>query len=476
MDSVLSSPVIDLDLSYDEMKAVIQQSYDGILVTDYNANVVMVNDSYFRITGLNKEEVAGKNFREFFALTPYKKAACLDVLEKKVPLTYTHSNLIPGKTVMVTASPIFGSKNRIRLVITNCRDMTEMVNLREKLEKAQEMEELYYKELDGLKKIQDGPVAVSSKMKELLMQALKVSLVDITVLITGESGVGKEVLARDIHKNSPRKAAPFVAVNCGAIPEQLLESEFFGYVGGAFTGATKTGKKGLFETASGGTLFLDEIGDLPYNLQVKLLRALDSGEITRVGANKPTPVDIRLLAATNQDLKQMVQEHKFREDLYYRLNVVNLDIPPLRERPEDIRPLCMHFLKKCNQQYGETKRISLDVLKAMESYSWPGNIRQLKHAMERMVVLSHGEYLEITALPCSELNPNLQDQVDASKVITVNHFIPIPQAIEEVEKQILCHAMKQCSSSRQIAKNTGIDQTTVLRKIKKYGLQPQLRD
>ncbi|MGS0763349.1 sigma-54 interaction domain-containing protein [Syntrophomonas curvata] len=474
MDSTSSSPSIRVDLSYDEMAAVIQQSYDGILVTDYNADVVMVNDSYFRITGLNKDQVVGKNFREFFALTPYQKAACLDVLERKVPVTYTHSNLIPGKTVMVTASPIFDSENEIRLVITNCRDMTEMVQLREQLEKAQEMEELYYKHLDGLKQLKTCPIAVSSKMKELLMAALKVSLVDITVLITGESGVGKEVLARYIHENSPRQAEPFVPVNCGAIPEQLLESEFFGYVGGAFTGATKTGKKGLFETANGGTLFLDEIGDLPFNLQVKLLRALDSGEITRVGANSPTPVDIRLLAATNQDLNQMVQEHRFREDLYYRLNVVNLDIPPLRERPEDIRPLCMHFLRECNQRYGEAKRISLDVLRAMENYSWPGNIRQLKHAMERMVVLSHGDYLETSALPCSELNPNLQSQIDANKAVTVNHFISIPQAIEEVEKQILCHAMKQCSSSRQIAKNTGIDQTTVLRKIKKYGLQHEL--
>ncbi len=458
------------------MAAVIQQSYDGILVTDNNANVVMANDAYFRITDIKKEELIGKNFREFTVSKSYTRIACLDVLEKKVPVTYTHTQLVPGRTVMVTASPIFDNKGQIQLVVTNCRDMTEMVHLREQLDQAQEMEELYYKHLNGLNQPDGEPVAVNNRMRELFASALKVSAVDVTILITGESGVGKEVVAKYIHEKSPRKTSPFVAVNCGAIPEQLLESEFFGYVGGAFTGAAKNGKKGLFETAHGGTLFLDEIGDLPFNLQVKLLRALDSGEITRVGANTPTPVNIRLLAATNQNLEEMVHTQKFREDLYYRLNVINLHIPPLRERPEDIRPLCMYFLHECNQRYGQNKRINLDVLRAIENHSWPGNIRQLKHAIERMVVLSNRDYLEISALPgydCSHTKPN---QVDCTEAVIVNRFIPIPQAIEEVEKQILCHAMKQYCSSRQIAKETGIDQTTVLRKIKKYGLHHELHE
>ncbi len=464
------------DLTYTEMVAVIGQSYDGILVTDDNAMVIMVNDAYFRITGLKKEDVAGKNFREFLHKTTYENAACLEVLEKKAPVTYTYADLVPGRTVIVTGSPIFDEQGQVRLVVTNCRDMTEMVQLREKLEKAKEMEELYYQHLDDLNQSEGGPVAVNIGMKELFASARKVSSVDITVLITGESGVGKEVVARYIHDNSPRKAAPFVAVNCGAIPEQLLESEFFGYVGGAFTGASKTGKKGLFETANGGTLLLDEIGDLPFNLQVKLLRALDTGEITRVGANTPTPINVRLLAATNQDLEQMVKQQKFREDLYYRLNVINLHIPPLRERVEDIRPLCMHFLMECNQRYGQNKRLNLDLLRKMERFSWPGNIRQLKHSIERMVVLSSGEYLELSTLPCLDTSHHDQHLIDAREAVHVNRFIPIPQAIEEVEKQILCHAMKLHTSSRQIAKDTGIDQTTVLRKIKKYGLNHQLQD
>lgn len=460
-----SSQLSDIGLSYADVLTVIQESYDGILVTDCNGNVIMVNDSYLRIIEHN---VAGINFPEYLQTIPYRKAACLDVLKKKKRVNYTHFDLAPGKTISVTANPIFDENGDIRLVVTNVRDMTEMMHLKEQLEQAQEIEKLFYEHLEGLNQSNGGPIAVDHRMKELIATALKVSSVDVTVLITGESGVGKEVLARYIHANSNRKTAPFIAVNCGAIPEQLLESEFFGYVGGAFTGASKNGKKGLFEAADGGTLFLDEIGDLPFNLQVKLLRALDSGEITKLGASQPIPVNIRLLAATNQNLEAMVQSHKFREDLYYRLNVINLQIPPLRERPKDIRPLSMFFLNNCNHQYGQNKRINKEVLRVLEKYDWPGNVRQLKNVIEHMAVLSNGEYLELSALP-SGCHGKVAS--DASDAITVNRFVPLHQAVEEVEKQILSHAMKQYPGSRQVAKAVGIDQTTVLRKIKKYGLK-----
>lgn len=455
----------DIGLSYTDMLTVIQESYDGILVTDCNGNVIMVNDSYLRIIEHN---VAGINFPEYLQTITYRKAACLEVLKKKKRVNYIHFDLAPGKTISVTSTPIFDENGEIRLVVTNVRDMSEMMQLKEQLEQAQEIEKLFYEHLKGLNQSNGGPIAVDPRMKELIATALKVSSVDVTVLITGESGVGKEVLARYIHANSNRKEAPFIAVNCGAIPEQLLESEFFGYVGGAFTGAAKNGKKGLFEAADGGTLFLDEIGDLPFNLQVKLLRALDSGEITKVGANQPIPVNIRVLAATNQNLEAMVQAHKFREDLYYRLNVINLHIPALRDRPKDIRPLSMFFLNNCNRQYGQDKRINKEVIRELEKYDWPGNVRQLKNVIEHMAVLSNGDYLELSALPdpcrCKAASENNSD------AIIVNRFIPLHQAVEEVEKQIICHAMKTTPGSRQVAKAIGVDQTTVLRKIKKYGL------
>jgi PAS domain S-box-containing protein/TyrR family helix-turn-helix protein len=459
----------NINLTFEEISAVFDQSYDGILVIDSDTNVVLVNDSYFRITGLDRKDIEGKNLREFVKNSPYKKAACIEALVTKKSVTRTFNNLVPGKIVMITANPILDEDGRVRLVIGNCRDMSEMVQLREQLERAQEIEELYYKSLQDPKSI--APISVSSKVNEIFHAALKVSAVDITVLITGESGVGKEVLARYIHENSSRKEAAFVAINCGAIPDNLLESEFFGYEGGAFTGALKHGKKGLFETADGGTIFLDEIGDLPLNLQVKLLRALDAGEITRVGANSQTPVNVRIIAATNKDLGNMVRENKFREDLFYRLNVIHFHIPPLRERPEDIRPLCMYFLNECNQRYGQNKKLSFEVQKKLGNYNWPGNIRQLKHVIERMVVLSDGEHLEASAFAANDelRNDNIMTAGDAD-LIKVNKYSPIPQVVAEVEKQILAHAMKRYTSSRQIAKVTGIDQTTVLRKIKKYGL------
>ena len=458
-----------IQLTFAEISAVIEQSYDGILVIDGNADVVLVNEAYFRITGLDRNEIECKNLREFTKNSPYKKAACLEALASKKPVTKTFNNLVPGKVVMITAKPILDEYGCVRLVIGNCRDMSEMVQLREQLERAQEFEELYYKSLQ--EPDTTSPVAVSSKINEIFHAALKVSAVDVTVLITGESGVGKEVLARYIHEHSSRREAPFVAINCGAIPENLLESEFFGYVGGAFTGALKHGKKGLFETANGGTLFLDEIGDLPLNLQVKLLRALDVGEITRVGDNCSTPVDVRIIAATNKDLANMVRENKFREDFYYRLHVIHFQLPPLRERPEDIRPLSMYFLKECNRRYGQNKRLSFAVQKVLETYHWPGNIRQLKHMIERMVVLSEGDELELASIFDEDDLANAKALAAApADMIMINRLTPIPQAVAEVEKQILATVMKFHTSSRQIAQVAGIDQTTVLRKIKKYGL------
>ncbi|HWR39113.1 MAG TPA: sigma 54-interacting transcriptional regulator [Patescibacteria group bacterium] len=459
-----------ISLTLEEISAVVEQSYDGILVIDGHADVVLVNDSYFRITGLDRRQVEGKNFREFADNSPYKKTACIEALDTKRHVTRTHTNLIPGKVVMVTAKPILDEQGQVRLVIGNCRDMSEMVLLREQLERAQELEELYYKRLEGAQI--SGPVTVSRRINCVFQAALKVSSVDITVLITGESGVGKEVLARYIHEHGARKEAPFVAVNCGAIPDTLLESEFFGYVGGAFTGALKHGKKGLFETADGGTLFLDEIGDLPFALQVKLLRVLDTGEITRVGDSVPTPVNVRIVAATNKDLAKMVADNKFREDLYYRLNVIHFHIPPLRERPEDIRPLCMYFLHESNRRYGQNKRLSPELQKFMENYSWPGNIRQLKHMVERMVVLGDEDPMTILP-PVQDMDIAHYRSDGASHTISVSRSSTIPQAVAAVEKQLLAQALTLHSSSRQIARVTGVDQTTVLRKIRKYGLKPQ---
>lgn len=453
------------NLTAEEFRVLFESSYDGILLTDAKGNILMFNKAYVDLSYIPAEVLIGNNMHEIIKAGYLNRSVALMVLEEKKAITITQVDF-PLRTCVVTGNPIYDEDGKIYRVVTNVRDMTEIYRLREELEKAQEMEEIYYQQLQqGNNHNSNDPIAISASMREVLNLARKISPVDVTVLILGESGVGKEVIARFIHDNSSRKNDPFVAVNCGAIPEQLLESELFGYVGGAFTGATKNGKAGLFETAENGTIFLDEIGDLPVNLQVKILRVLEMREVTRIGACKPIPLNTRILAATNRDLIDMIKKEEFRDDLYYRLNVIQITIPPLRERVDDIAPLSMHFLHYYNQVYNQKKRISHDLIRSLENYCWRGNIRELKNVIERLVVVSTGEYLDVNELPFESNTKSIVPPVQVSKII------PITEAIAELEKQLLLMALKEYQSSRKIAAAIGINQATVLRKIKKYNIR-----
>ncbi|HEX3012618.1 MAG TPA: sigma 54-interacting transcriptional regulator [Syntrophomonadaceae bacterium] len=445
-----------------KLEAIIESSFDGILVTDGIGNVLMVNKAYERLTGIKVEEMRGKNMRELLNPEFMPRSAALMVLEEKKPITIPQQTR-NGRNIMVTGSPVYNAKGEIDAVITNVRDITEIYQLRQELLKAQEMEKIYYSKFSAEKV--KGPIAVSNAMQDIYSLAQKVSPVDVTVLILGESGVGKDVIARYIHEHSQRSNGPLITINCGAIPEQLLESELFGYVGGAFTGANKKGKTGLFEMAKGGTLFLDEIGELGLNLQVKILRAIESGEITRVGAVNPISTDVRILAATNRNLAGMVSRNEFREDLYYRLNVVQIEIPPLREHVEDIGPLSIYFLKGFNRRYNQNKKLIYEVIRELEKYRWPGNIRELKNVIERMVVISSGEYIQLSDLPWYS-KPTRED----NNRVFVQGVMPVEEAIEQVEKQILANALKEFKTSRKIASAVGLNQSTVVRKMKKYDL------
>lgn len=467
MANLVNSYLCTTELDSENFKLLIESSYDGIMLADKEGTILLANKSYARMLGLTREMLINKNMRDLLQTGIMKESVALMVLEEGKPITITHRNL-PGGNVLVTGNPVFNEKGKIEQVVVNVRDMTEIYKLQEELEKAQEMELLYYRQIrtDQADQLYSGPIAVSHAMRQVLSLALKVSPVDVTVLILGESGVGKEVIARYIHNHSSRRNGPFIPINCGAIPEPLLESELFGYVGGAFTGALKTGKMGLFEAAQNGTIFLDEIGELPLNLQVKLLRVLEAHEVQRIGSATTIPIDTRIIAATHRDLDEMVSRGEFRDDLYYRLNVVQVSIPPLRERPEDIKPLAMHFLKEFNMQYHESKRITLEVLKLMEIYSWPGNIRELRNAIEHMIVVSWEEYLGVGDLPLfhkkykNELPP-----------VLVSTIVPMSEAIVEVEKQLLKNALQEYNSYRKIALALGINHSTVIRKVKKYGLE-----
>ena len=291
-------------------------------------------------------------------------------------------------------------------------------------------------------------------------KAIQVAPTDLSILVTGESGVGKEIFARMIHDNSSRKHKKLVSVNCGAIPENLLESELFGYEPGAFTGASPDGKIGLIEAADGGMVFLDEIGELPLALQPKLLSFLETGEIMRVGSTKTKKVDCRIVTATNRNLKTMVDEGGFREDLFYRLSVIPIEVPPLRERREDIMPLILHFLRRANQDLGTDKVIKASVLKVMESSEWPGNIRQLKNVIERMVVLSQNKEIGLEDFPYEEA-------AGSEPVVKENKELPISlqDVVHEIEDAYIEKALREGGSVRQAAELLGLPPTTFFRKL-----------
>ena len=316
-----------------------------------------------------------------------------------------------------------------------------------------------------------GECRVMRQLKRLIS---RIAPSPSSVMVVGESGTGKEVVARAIHKLSGRRNKPFIAINCAAIPEQLLESELFGYVKGAFTGASANGKTGLIQAANTGTLFLDEIGDMPLMLQAKLLRAIEAREILPIGASSPIQVDIRIISATNQNLAQFIAEGKFREDLFYRLNVIPITLPPLRERQEDIELLVHYFLHLHTRRLGSVyPGIAPDVVEILRKHRWPGNLRELSNLMEYLVnVVPSGEVIDSTLLPPNLLNNGTTEQRDVTEVSEAHLALDDAggTALEEMEKQMIREALSRHNSKKQVADELGIGIATLYRKIKKYEL------
>jgi len=384
-------------------------------------------------------------------------------LEQKKTITIKQT-ISTGKKILVTGSPIFNEQGEIIRVVTNVRDMTELNNLHKKLERSMELQAHYEREISQLKNKYEGQkkiIVKSRQMKNAIEMAERLARVDTTVLILGESGVGKELIAQLIHENSSRPLrGAFIKVNCGAIPGDLLESELFGYEEGAFTGARKGGKAGLFEIADGGTIFLDEIAELPLNLQVKLLRVLQEKELTRLGGSKPIMSDVRIISATNKDLYKMVKSKLFREDLYYRLNVVPLLIPPLRERVDDILPLTQYHLEYFAEKHKITKILSPKTMECLMAYSWPGNIRELINTLERLVVTVDHDILEPQDLPQTLLSEIPEIHVNNSLI----------DAVASLEKKLISKALLEHKTTRKAAIILGISQTCLIKKAKKNGI------
>jgi PAS domain S-box-containing protein/TyrR family helix-turn-helix protein len=456
---------------YHQIDAIIEHTYDGILIADALGYVTRVNPALCRLSGRGAQSFVGSHLTELVSKGIFENASItLKSLQEKCEVTGIQ-RYTTGQEHLVSAVPILSKSGEIQGVVANIRDMSELSRLRSELAD-------YQSELADLRKRVhvEKIVAVSSQMVNVLELAGRVANFDSTVLILGESGVGKEVIASFIHKSSGRFQGPFVKINCGAIPEELLESELFGYESGAFTGAKKTGKIGLFEAAEGGVIFLDEIGEMSPALQVKLLRVLQDQEFTRVGGTQPIKINCRIIAATHRNLQERIREGLFREDLFYRLYVVPIHIPPLRDRKEDIPALLHYFLNSYNQKYGTRKSLDPLVFPILQHHPWPGNVRQLSNLIERMVVTIPENVIGQQHLPedffSAEDRPQqASPSPEVLKSSSKNHF----NSFGEMERELIIQAISKYGSSRAVGQALGVSHTTIIKKMKKYGIQGKNR-
>lgn len=433
---------------------LLKASYDGILVYDANGKVL---------------QYGGK-------LLDHIDQQCWietqKVCQEAVHSGQTLSSFVQGadfvRSFLITANPLLDDEGQLTYVVCNIRDVEEL-NSQGRAVRCQVLEHNNKPSLieaygcqEEIKKFITRSVA----MQSILATALKVSQVDSTILLLGESGVGKGVLARLIQKISKRKNDPFVKISCGAIPEQLLESELFGFDGGSFTGARKNGKPGLFEVAGNGTLFMDEIAELPLSLQVKLLNVLQDRTFMRVGGIKEIPTHARIIAATNKSLEEQVKNGLFRSDLYYRLHVVPIVIPPLRERRGDILPLANHFIECFNKQYGFHHALNSDILYCFAKYDWPGNVRELQNVIEYLVVMSQEDEIDVHLLPKNILeSANLPGLLQECSAKT-----KLKEALEEYERELITSVLAKHETLKDAADSLGVDISTLTRKKQKYGL------
>ncbi|MCU7377266.1 sigma 54-interacting transcriptional regulator [Clostridiales Family XIII bacterium ASD5510] len=476
---IYENKLLRSELSYQkemtrELEEILEGSFDGILVTDADGKILYVNSSYERVAEIKKKDMEGKTMKDLINPVWMPNSVAYIVAEQKQPVS-KRQTVKSGRHIIVTGRPVFNKKGDIKKIVINARDITEIYELTEELQRSREMGKMYlenYSELAGYmeNKGKNPILAASQEMRSVLSLAEKVANFHATVLILGESGVGKEEVAKYIHNNSLRSEKPFIVLNCGAIPANLLESELFGYEKGAFTGAMQSGKEGLLEAADGGTVFLDEIGETPLDFQVKLLRFLESKEVRRVGALEARNIDVRIIAATNRDLALMVEEGTFREDLYYRLNVVQIDVPPLRKRVDDIMPLASLFLHRYNELYNQEKLLTYEVTKELEKYPWVGNVRQLKNVIENMVIVSNNDYLQTEDLPWVTQEMRSPSQKMVGTVLESSENLSLNEATEALEKLMFQRAKETCNTTREIADKLKVNQSTVVRKLQKYGL------
>ena len=449
-----------------DFKQVVDSLLDGVYITDGDAVTRYVNPAYCKHMGITPQEVLGRSVTEIAkegAL--FQKTVSEDVI--KLGRNVTGTGIVQdgrGRSVptYVTGVPIFDEQGGVKNVAVSVFDTDALMYRVTEFRKTVHVEQA----VKILDRVNEHEVSVmvgeAPAIREIRRTIARAAPTDVTILITGESGVGKEVIADRIYYASDRQGKPFVKVNCTAIPANLLESELFGYEKGAFTGALNQGKAGLFELANSGTILLDEIGDLPYELQTKLLRVLQQKEIMRLGGTKPISLDVRVIAATNADLKKKMMEGSFREDLYYRLSTIPIYVPPLRERPEDILKLVKHYFFEYCTKHAHTITVPDETLAVFQSYSWPGNVRELQNVIEYMVICCEGNVLQPSVLA---------DYLGMDSQSIDLHPASLKAALDDYEKSLIARALEEHSGVRRAAHALGVDPSTISRKAKKYGLE-----
>lgn len=445
---------------------LLESSYDGIWITDHVGKILFANSANAKLLGVPRSELENKTTQELQDEGVFQTSAILEALQTRQQVSKVCNNPRTCLTVLATATPVFNEAGDIQYIFNNVRDITALNEMRESLQDKDEIIRQQNSQLETMRlRLGVGTIIANSKaFTQVVELARRAATFDgATVLILGESGTGKEVISELIVNTSPRRDKPYLQINCGAIPENLIESELFGYEKGAFTGADAKGRKGLFEAANGGTVFLDEIGDLPLHMQVKLLRVLQQKRIVRIGGTETVNLDVRIIAATNKDLKQMVKEGRFREDLYYRLNVVPIEIPPLRDRKEDILPLVNHFLTVANRKYHTNKSIYSDTIDVLESYSWPGNVRELENLMENLVITTPGDIIRR-----ENLSERLKFSTEDRGFTEDTEVITLKETVERAEYMAIQKAIRQCGSIRKAAVALGVDPSTIVRKQQNY--------
>lgn len=454
---------------------------EGIYILDSEGNYIYANTAYVHQCGLDKAELLSMNVHDW--LKNDQINVCIsDIVyrEKRRVVMFQdvaiYASTRPPFRQMVISNPIFGQDGKVQYVLAICRPL-DTLNALYSEASSNHLGSSYV--IAANRSYENSVVAESPAMLHILRIAKEIADIDASVLITGESGTGKEVVAQCIHDQGKRGKQKMVVINCAALPENLLEAELFGYEKGAFTGASASGKAGLFELASGGTLFLDEINSLPVSLQGKLLRAIETKTVQRIGSTKSKEVDFRLIAATNENLFRAVEEKRFRADLFYRLNVIPLELSPLRERRDDIVPLAFHFLQRYNRKYNKSKQFAMRTLESMKAYDWGGNVRELKNFVERSVVMTVGDYIDITNIR-SVAASHERRVLSQEPALASRHEYPLDEWLDKemslddymdrCEREYLARAIERYKTSYQVASKLGTSQSSIMRRKAKYGL------